>query len=240
MNRPFREHHLLKIFELYEEKKIPIDALLNDYFRANKSLGSKDRAFIAQNVYGMIRWKALLDYLVASSPNWESRFHKYQEIDPYAFVDDTSIPPHIRVSCPKILYDQIVSSHGVEGAQKICIDSNEPAPTAVRVNTLKTTRDEMLNRWAEHDVVPSPDAPNGIIFQKKIHFTSFPEFKEGCFEMQDEGSQLVGEMVHVQSGQRVMDYCAGAGGKTLNRTGFDPDLLSLKLQNLDQLQPWNG
>ncbi|HEY4832902.1 MAG TPA: RsmB/NOP family class I SAM-dependent RNA methyltransferase, partial [Waddliaceae bacterium] len=89
-------------------------------------------------------------------------------------------------------------------------------PTTVRVNTLKITRDEMLVKWQkEYDVSPCKLAPHGIIFHKKIALFALPEFKEGLFEVQDEGSQLAAELVRVEKGQQVMDYCAGSGGKAL-------------------------
>lgn len=213
--RSFREHHLLQLFYLYEEKKKPIDALLNEYFRQHKALGSKDRAYIAENTFGMIRWKALLDYIIGSAPTWEKRLQAFQNFDPLSYQKDTTIPLHIRVSCPKHLFEYISATHGEQKAAKICFDSNFQAPTAVRVNTLKTNREELMELWSEQDIFPTDRAPNGIVFRQKIQFTSFPEFKKGFFEMQDEGSQIVGELVKVQPGQSVLDYCAGGGGKTL-------------------------
>jgi 16S rRNA C967 or C1407 C5-methylase (RsmB/RsmF family) len=64
-------------------------------------------------------------------------------------------------------------------------------------------------------VVPTSTSPLGITFQKKINFFELPEFKEGLFEVQDEGSQLLAFLVKAKPGQQVLDYCAGSGGKTL-------------------------
>jgi 16S rRNA C967 or C1407 C5-methylase (RsmB/RsmF family) len=73
-----------------------------------------------------------------------------------------------------------------------------------------------MEKWNDiYEISPCTYAKQGIVFHKKINFFGLPEFKEGLFEVQDEGSQLVADMVQVKPGQWVMDYCAGSGGKTL-------------------------
>ena len=66
-----------------------------------------------------------------------------------------------------------------------------------------------------YEVSPTFSSPDGITFHKKMNFFQLPEFKEGFFEVQDEGSQLLARLMHVQPGQQALDYCAGSGGKTL-------------------------
>ena len=61
--RPFREHHLITLLEKYEQQNLPLDLFISHYFREHKALGSKDRGMIVENIYGMIRWMALLDHL---------------------------------------------------------------------------------------------------------------------------------------------------------------------------------
>lgn len=215
MYRPFREYHILSLLEEYNLQEIPIDKLIHHYFRSHKALGSKDRAYIAETVYGMIRWMGLIDYLNDGQSSWEDRYQCYQSLDPLSYLDDLTIPEHIRVSFPGLLYEKIGDAYGKDQAQQICLACNQPAPTTVRANRLKISRDDLLKSWQEHDVIPCSEAPCGITFQCKILFTAFPEFKKGFFEMQDEASQIVAEMVQAEPGQSVMDYCAGAGGKTL-------------------------
>lgn len=218
MKKPFREHHLLLMLQGYEEQQqlAPLDLFVSNYFRANKSLGSKDKAQITEFAYGMVRWKGLLDYLCASPPTWEERLEIFKQFDAQNHLFSAQIPLHIRLSCPKNLFNLIVENFGLEKAQQLCLINNQQAPTTVRVNPLKTTRSEMLSKWQkEYEVSPCKLAPYGIIFHKKIAFFSLPEFKEGLFEVQDEGSQLAAELVRVEKGQQVLDYCAGSGGKTL-------------------------
>lgn len=286
MHLPFRQHHILSILEGYEQQSLPLDLFLKDYFRLNKALGSKDRSYIADTTYALVRWKGLLDFLCNESPDWKQAafINSSQDFDERGkarskrsglneedmskdmpdeedrsgeaaadripdefmkiawkqrleiFLDPSfenskqrmDIPDHIRLSFPKPLFDAFVSTHGLQKACEICAISNYPAPTTIRVNTMKTTREEMLKRWRGiYDVSPCQISPNGIIFQKRLNFSSMPEYREGLFEVQDEGSQLLAELVKAKPGDLVMDYCSGSGGKTL---AFAP-----KMQNKGQI-----
>lgn len=212
MTKPFREHHLLAFFEAYEKENRPLDLALHHYFRAHKSLGAKDRAFIAETVYGLVRWRGLLDALCLGEASWEKRLRLWQQ----GKLQGDDLPLHVRLSFPKTLFDLFVASHGLEKAQEICLASNQPAPTTVRANALKTTREALMQLWRpRYEIVPCETAPYGITFLKKINFFELPEFKQGLFEVQDEGSQILASLVQVKPGDAVLDYCAGSGGKTL-------------------------
>lgn len=224
MKRPFREHHLLALLEGYESQHLPLDLFIRNYFRAHKSLGPKDRGVVAETVYALVRWQGLLDYLCEKPVSWEKRLEVFSHERLVDYRDREDIPMHIRYSFPKILFDLFVKSHGEAKARELCLISNSAAPTTVRINSLKTTRDEMMKRWKElYSISPCPIASCGIIFHKKINFFGLQEFKEGLFEVQDEGSQLLADLVKVEPGQQVMDYCAGSGGKSL---AFAPRMLN--------------
>lgn len=216
MNKiPYREHHLFKLLEAYSQQTLPLDLFISHYFRDHHALGSKDRAFIAETVYSLVRWKGLLDYLAPSS-SWMDRYQIYLNTDFNQVQQQEEIPLATRVSFPPQLFDCFVKSHGVEKAHELCLICNTPAPTTVRANSLKISRDELLSRWENiYEVSPTSQSPEGIIFHKKINFFQLPEFKEGLFEVQDEGSQLLAHLIQAQPGQQVLDYCAGSGGKTL-------------------------
>jgi 16S rRNA C967 or C1407 C5-methylase (RsmB/RsmF family) len=212
----FRNYHLFNILEDAEEQGLPLDRYLSDYFREHKALGSKDRAYIAETIYGMVRWKGLLDHLSQKPVSWERRQEIYSNIDPLKYQHDESIPQHVRVSFPEPLFNLFVSSHGLEKAQELCLICNTPAPTTVRANILKTTREALLEAWSkDYQVAPCKVSPVGITFLKKINLFALPEFKQGFFEVQDEGSQLLAGLMKVAPGDLVMDYCSGSGGKSL-------------------------
>lgn len=216
MRRPYREHHLLQLLAAYEEQTLPLDRYMSTYFRENKALGSKDRGYIAETIYGMVRWQSLLDHLSGKNPSWEKRFETFESFTPEIHLADPRIAKHTRVSFPKDLYNRIIASHGVEKGTALCQASNTPAPTTVRANAQKITRDDLLKRWKDlYEISPCTKAPCGITFHKKMNFFVLPEFKEGLFEVQDEGSQLLAAAINAKPGQQVMDYCSGSGGKTL-------------------------
>jgi 16S rRNA C967 or C1407 C5-methylase (RsmB/RsmF family) len=216
MNKiPYRDYHLLQLLEAYNRQTLPLDLFISHYFRNHSALGSKDRAFIADTVYALIRWQGLLDYLAPSS-SWQDRYQTYLAMNFDQLQSREDIPSAIRVSFPQSLFDLFVNSYGIEKARELCLVCNTPAPTTIRANTLKISRDELLKRWQDlYDVSPTSVSANGIIFHKKINFFQLTEFQEGLFEVQDEGSQLLAHLVQAQPHHQVLDYCAGSGGKTL-------------------------
>lgn len=227
-NFAFRENHLFKILHHFDGQKGPLDLFLRNYFRANRAVGSKDRRFISEAVYGMMRWKGLLDHLCQNDLTWDARYRHYLKFNSQNHINDLSIPPHIRVSFPKNFFQLLSDAMGEEEALLFCQISNEPAPTTVRINTLKTNREAVLEKWKSlYEISVSRESPWGIIFHKKINFFELSEFKEGFFEVQDEGSQLIANMIDPAPKQKILDYCAGSGGKTL---AFAP-----KLKNSGQI-----
>lgn len=220
--KTFRLHHLFQALEIFDEQTLPLDLFLSRYFRTHKAIGAKDRALIADTIYEMIRWKGLLDYLVKEPATWQNRYEMYQQKPIASHLEDESIPPNIRVSFPEYLFGFLVENYGMDKAVELCLASNTKAPTTVRVNTLKTTRDKLLESWKEqYEVIPCSLSPNGIQFLKKINFFGLQEFKDGLFEVQDEASQLLADLVNPIPGDLVLDYCSGSGGKTL---AFAPKL----------------
>ncbi len=202
----------------YSRQSLPLDLLMNHYFRSNKALGSKDRAFVAQTAYDMVRWLGLLDAL-SQKTTWEERLKTYQSVkgrleNPLLYYRE-SLPLHSCVSFPKDLFDRLTLSFGKVKAVELCLQSNRQAPTFVRANTLKISRCELLRLWKDLPVRKAATSRNGIIFDKKMNFFSLDEFKKGYFEVQDEGSQILAELVRAKPGDQFMDYCAGSGGKSL-------------------------
>lgn len=216
MKKPFREHHILQIFNAYGMGSGPLDLFLRQYFRTHKAVGAKDRKAIAEAVYGIIRWQGLLDHLIGSEARWDKRLEYYLDFSPEKYLIDARIPLHARVSFPKDFFNLLVSRLGEEKAVEFCLTSNEPAPTTIRANTLKTTRKALLELWNPlYEVSACQHASTGITFHKKINFFGLDAFKDGLFEVQDEASQLVSELVAATPGDHVLDFCAGAGGKSL-------------------------
>jgi len=215
MEKTFRQHHLFQILHSIDFGTIPLDVQLGNYFRAHRALGSKDRKFIAEKIYKLVRWLGLIDYFCPSSHTWADRCKALEQIDLQKSTTDPNIPAHVRASFPRALFGLLVEAYGEEEALKICLTCNTPAPTTVRVNPLKTTRDELMAKLGNYTLAKTQLSPWGIQFEEKVNFNQLPEFKQGLFEVQDEGSQLLADLIDAKPGDRVLDFCAGAGGKTL-------------------------
>ncbi len=215
IKKSFREYHLFNILSEYERQTLPLDRFLKEYFRFHKAIGSKDRKVLCENIYSMIRWKGLLDYLCNKPISWEARYQKLIQIKPDCFFDSDQIPLHIRLSFPKELFSLITESLGEEKARFFCRASNSTAPIAIRVNLLKTSRENLLKAWENVLIASCGSFHTAIILSKRANFFVLPEFKLGHFEVQDEASQALADLVAVKPGQLVLDFCAGSGGKSL-------------------------
>ncbi|MCP5469665.1 MAG: RsmB/NOP family class I SAM-dependent RNA methyltransferase [Chlamydiales bacterium] len=216
MARPFREYHLFQLLRRFDNQHLPLDLFLSHYFRAHRAIGSKDRLFIVEAVYGIIRWKSLLDHLAEGHPSWEKRYRIYQNFQPYNYLRVNTIPLHIRLSFPEELTEVLLEEFGEEETIRLGQVSSCSAPIAVRVNPLKCDRQTLMQKWEGlFEISEGYLSPYAILFKKRTPLTSLPEFKEGLFEIQDEASQHVADLIEAKPGDHVLDYCAGAGGKTL-------------------------
>ncbi len=209
---PFCDFHIAAFLSTYEADARPLDRSLGDYFRAHKSLGAQDRRIIGNTLYGMVRWKNLIDHL-CPSPSPLERLQCFRSI--HARHADASLPEHVKLGVPQLLFDRLQKQYGLKQARELCRVCNTEAPVAVRANLLKTSREELLNRWKHLSPLPCVLAPAGLFFQKRTSLFSLPEFKEGLFEVQDEGSQIIASRVNPKPGDTVLDFCSGSGGKTL-------------------------
>jgi 16S rRNA (cytosine967-C5)-methyltransferase len=126
------------------------------------------------------------------------------------------MPDHVRLNYPQWM-DGILHQALGDNFEAEILALNAQAPTDLRVNTLKTTREKLLETLNKEgfECTPTPVSPVGIRLAKRGPIFTSETFKKGHFEVQDEGSQIVAQLVDAQSGQRVIDFCAGAGGKTL-------------------------
>lgn len=216
MKISFPEYHLFQFLKRFEQQHLPLDLALSFYFKQHKALGSKDRQFIAEAVYGMSRWKSLLDYLIESPASWEKRYAIFTHFKPKNYLHNNHIPLHIRLSFPEELISEMIKNFGQPQTVQLCEICNEEAPITIRINPLKTDRESLLKKISQNDEATfCLHSPFGIHFKKRKPLFALPEFKLGLFEIQDEASQIAASLVKCQTGQHVLDYCAGSGGKTL-------------------------
>lgn len=131
-------------------------------------------------------------------------------------IDDPDMPDDVRGECPSWALDTLRRRFDGSFQREMAALLTVP-PLDLRVNPIKSTREAMLRalRAVGLDPEPSRMAPYGIRIKERPSLSGLPMLKDGEVEIQDEGSQLVAMLVDAQPGERVVDFCAGAGGKTL-------------------------
>lgn len=131
-------------------------------------------------------------------------------------VDHRAMPEDVRLECPPWALEPLRQRFGDTLAAEMAA-LLAPAPLDLRVNPIKATRNVMLRELSALGVQAqaSAIAPHGIRIRERLSLARLPMLKSGAVEIQDEGSQLVALLVDARPGERVVDFCAGAGGKTL-------------------------
>jgi 16S rRNA (cytosine967-C5)-methyltransferase len=130
---------------------------------------------------------------------------------------DDSLPPAVRCDLPDWLHARLVSQFGADETLALARALNQPAPLDLRVNTIRTDRPAVLERLAADGIAaePGPLSPLAVRLRGKPALVNYPLFVDGSVEVQDAGSQLLGFLLEPKRGEMVVDFCAGAGGKTL-------------------------
>jgi 16S rRNA (cytosine967-C5)-methyltransferase len=208
------------------------DKVIERTLKSNPKWGARDRSFIAETTYEMVRWWRLINYLSPSKdyydlfgtywlmqgnslPPWEefNRINPDKLKDKYEKLDD----PAKLESVPDWLFELGQKELGEKWDAEIH-SLNQEAQVVLRVNTLKTTRERLKNRLAEDNISTHiiKGYPDALILDERTNVFRHPAFKEGLFEVQDASSQLVAAALAVEPGMRVIDACAGAGGKSLH------------------------
>ncbi len=216
----------------------PADAVVSRYFRTNRELGHADRAFVAETVFAVLRRgrslearcagklsdRNLLLAALAVTRGWSQRelapVLKNSEEAWLAAAKamlDSDFSPAVRCDLPDWLYAALEAQFGADEVYLLAQVLNQPAPLDLRVNTVKMTREALLERLAADGIAGQPGtlSPVAVRLRDKPALAKHPLFLEGAFEVQDEGSQLLGYLLEPKRGEMVVDLCAGAGGKTL-------------------------
>jgi len=144
---------------------------------------------------------------------------EYEWLQRFATVDPTALNPLVRNNLPEWLWDAFGKYPGEETREELAKCLMHPALLDLRANTMKTTREQLLLDMnalgGRYQAIPTPYAPDGVRIMGKPALQNTVGFKAGMFEVQDEGSQLLAYLLAPKRGEMVVDFCAGAGGKTL-------------------------
>ena len=251
-----------------EGGRAPADAVLNQFFRQRRFIGSKDRGEVSRVVYAVLRneaalnWqldqgglpsdprgrvlaeavllggiglkdmKALCDGQAYSPPRLSEPELGWikQQADQPLLAD--AMPSAVRHHFPEWLMPRLETVFGDQLPDAMAA-LNEEASVDLRVNTLKSSRDEVLKTLQDAGLEPEPTPHSalGVRLHKRGALFATEAFRAGWFEMQDEGSQLVAALVQAKPGDKGVDFCAGAGGKTL--------ALSAQMENRGRILAWD-
>lgn len=253
------------------DKRAPVDALLADYFKARRFIGSKDRGAISDLMYfvlrygGSLQWHieacdrsitprrvvmvALLFHTPAMSVDEIAEAFDGTKYSPAALTDQERVmlercakrefrgpemPQDARLNYPQWMEGRLIDTFG-EALPEAMEALNQQAPIDLRVNTLKCKDAKELILALDKDgyiAAPTPVSPIGVRLTKRLPAFNTQAFKDGKFEMQDEGSQIAALLVKAKPGQKVIDFCAGAGGKTL--------AIAATMQNKGRILAWDN
>ncbi|MFN4198902.1 MAG: RsmB/NOP family class I SAM-dependent RNA methyltransferase [Flavobacterium sp.] len=216
------------------------DKVVARALKKDKRWGSADRKFVAETIYDIVRWKRLYAEIGEVKepysredlwrmfavwavlrgypiPDWRQLEGTPQRKIKGRF-DELSKIRKYRESIPDWMDELGVQELGEAKWTKELAAQNEPAQVILRVNTLKTTKQNLRALLMDLDIETDylKDQPDALVLKERANVFMTDAFKEGLFEVQDASSQLVAPFLEVEPGMRVVDACAGAGGKTLH------------------------
>lgn len=216
----------------------PADAVLSQFFRAQRVMGQRDRGFVAETVYAVLRRRRCLERLVGSDPvprrlALAALLHlqgfSQRQLAPAVSGEEAarlaeqkaepaeSLSLGERADLPDWLAERLLQRMNAEELLELARGLNQGAPLDVRVNPLKATREEVLLKLDADGIEgrACPYSPLAIRLKGKPALQRNPLYLSGAIEVQDEGSQLLAYLLAPKRGEMVVDFCAGAGGKTL-------------------------
>lgn len=216
----------------------PADVVLSGWMRANRQAGAQDRAQVADAMFNVLRHLRRYRHLAESGDGPAGRrlaiLGLSSVLPPESLasvlsdtekewlihlrhVGDSTMPWGVRFSMPEWLERHLST---MDDADSLAEALNQNAPLDIRINPMKTDRNTVLTRLLDESGAglnpqPTPYSPWGIRLEGRPAVNRWPLFKNGEIEVQDEGSQILAALVAPRRGEMVIDYCAGAGGKTL-------------------------
>jgi 16S rRNA (cytosine967-C5)-methyltransferase len=235
---------VLEVHGLVHDQGWLADRALERALRRERGLWSTERREVAEAAYGIVRWQGQLDALLGGGPTlaeryaaWLTRFRglpaaeaaRRLGVSParlaplasaearIAAVADPLDRLALEASLPRWIVARLAAQLGAEEARALAAAMNERAPLTVRANLLAGDRDGLRERLLRENVRAEPTrfSPWGLVLDGRENAFALDAFREGRFEIQDEGSQLIALACAARPGQTVVDACAGAGGKSL-------------------------
>lgn len=248
------------------------DKVVARALKKDKRWGSADRKFVAETIYEVVRWKRLYAEIAEVKepynrediwrmfavwavlrgypiPDWR-QLEGTPERKIKGRFDELSKIRKMRESIPDWMDEMGIQELGEELWTKEIAAQNKQAQVILRVNTLNTTKEKLRAILMDLNIETEflPNQPDALVLKERANVFMTDAFKEGLFEVQDASSQLVAAFLDVKPGMRVVDTCAGAGGKTLHMASLMQnkgqliamDLYESKLKQLKLRAKRNG
>ena len=230
----------------------PADGVVSAFFRTHRNLGPRERHTLAETAYAVLRRRLLFQHLAQGGSGamerrlailgWQGadgflqgalQAHERQWLERCRAVDPATLPDKLRHNLPDWLAGALHEQMPDADFQALADALLQPAPLDLRVNVLKAKREAVQRELAEAGIeaVPTPYSPWGLRVAGKPALQRLSVFTRGEVEVQDEGSQLLALLTDPKRGEMVVDFCAGAGGKTL--------ALGVAMRNTGRLYAWD-
>ncbi|MDO9237768.1 MAG: RsmB/NOP family class I SAM-dependent RNA methyltransferase [Aquabacterium sp.] len=214
----------------------PADSTVSYFFRSHKDLGQRERHALAETAYAVLRQRLLWAHLAQSGHGplerrlvilaWQGEAHvlkKAMTVDEAAWlvrtntIDRSTLQDKLKHNLPDWLSNSLRGQLGDEEFWALVATLSAGAPLDLRVNAIKTKREAVIEALVAAGIpaVPTPYSPTGVRIEGKPALQKMPLYVDGHVEVQDEGSQLLALLTGAKRGEMVVDFCAGAGGKTL-------------------------
>lgn len=220
---------VLEILQKVLQDQYPADNIIREYMRNRKYIGSKDRKFITNAVWDIIRHRSRLEFdcgccearmllltylkdedfdIIADGSKYGLSVLTKEEKDKLQNLNQQPYPVHIEKECPKWLFDKIAD-------EELAAALNKTAPADIRVNMI--AREDVKNKLQKEGLFFSftPYSPYGLRSEERINLQNCVAYQNGEIEVQDEASQIGAILCDVRSEQSIIDYCCGGGGKSL-------------------------
>jgi len=214
----------------------PADSIVSYFFRQHKALGQRERHALAETAYAVLRQRLLWAHLAQSGHGpmerrlallaWQGQPHvlkngittdEGQWLERTAMIDRSTLQDKLRHNLPDWISNSLREQLGAEEFWQLIETFSAGAPLDLRVNAVKAKREAVLETLVAAGIpaVPTPYSPIGIRIEGKPALQKMSIYTDGHVEVQDEGSQLLALLTGAKRGEMVVDFCAGAGGKTL-------------------------
>ena len=218
--RPFLQDAALQALAHAREQPRMAGPRMKTWFRKTRKLGSKDRPVVQEALLGMVRHEALFIRAGARSAEdlhelWCRMLEgdRFETVEPSTPGEDYATALTLGYPIALGWLERLGESAAIELGRAL----SKRAPLTIRANRLRGTREELATQLAVEGVKTKPTqiSPDGLHIEGRHNLTALASFRRGGFEVQDESSQLFVQALPITQGMRVLDVCAGAGGKSL-------------------------